>query len=530
MIINRDHCRINYSSLLNGLRDFDKNYLPLLPVDVKDQYEDLLQTQKRLKDDPIFNSCARMIRFLHIRYVKLLEDLETAQNSNKNSKNVIFNNIFANSPLMIPSKQPGKVYVFPNLVLDRVTTIDWRNVCWVVCFDILKTFNATRSKKPNSWQPFSRAWKKIKKYEEMSIIRALIRYTSIEKDLNHEQINNLADSYTELTKPLKLLYAESPKDFLIMLKSGGVRTCMTLSSEKETQWGDILKHGHHPMSLFAYHPGIKGIYCIKDKTVIARTCVYQISQNVWKYGRVFAINGNYSSKFIHMLEEEGYTKLTNRYSKRVTFKVPGIYSKKLNDYVLPMPYMDNVNPNIYGEFNNKNKQFTVIFSCSAEEANISVASTSGFVRASQLHNKKCSTCGVICKEVHVSWDGNISFCSPGCAKTVGYVYALASNGDSQLRIAVDCYYDCFCKTTVFTTKNSCVKNGGLPVIHEVQEKDHKIINVRFSPEAFSTSGLRISYKHSRYCLSLSLYERLLRENLITSTGSLVCSSPTGEAL
>ncbi len=150
-----------------GLKTVEEECLPLLPIELKNQYKELRQTQEILKADLAFNAAARLVRLLHVRYTQFLEDLETAGHNGKiNMNNVPISSTFEHSPLMIPSKTLGKVYVFPNLVLDKVNISDLRNICWVVCFDSLKTFNEVRLNKQNSWQPFSRAWQKIKRYEE----------------------------------------------------------------------------------------------------------------------------------------------------------------------------------------------------------------------------------------------------------------------------------------------------------------------------------------------------------------------------
>jgi hypothetical protein len=522
-VANRDHCRINFAGLSKELKLIEKDYLPLVSKELQIQYKELLQTQKILKNDPVFNAAARLTRFLHIRYLKFQEDLEIGEQNNRLNMSLQMDKIFEHSPIIIASKTPGNVCVFPNLVLDTINLSDLKNICWIICFDGLKTFNKIRYDKPNSWSPFSRAWKKIKRYEEISVIRALTRYTNIRKYLKNDQINALADSYIELTRPLELIYAEKPKDYVDMFRNNGVGTCMTLTDDKITAWSEILKHGHHPMSLLAYHPDIKGVYCVKNKQVVARTCIYQTSPGIWKYGRVFTINNFYASKFINILNDLGYNKLNDRFSKPIQIRVPGLYSKTLKEHLLPMPYMDNISTNIHGDFDTKSKEFILTFDCSESSlANIPTGSTGGFIRESHIKTIRCYNCGIICKERrHSSWEGGKTFCSKKCAHDHGYVYARNSDGQLQLRLLNTCYLDYFNRTLIYTNKHSCMKYGGVLVIHDYVSIDNKTINsIKTEPNEFSTSGYRVAYMGKSYSMKQELCEKLYSLGLLSSNSTL----------
>ena len=521
-VANRDHCRINYPRLLEGLKTVEKECLPLLPIELKDQYEELRQTQKILKNDLAFNAAARLVRLLHVRYTQFLEDLETGRQNGKINMDVSISSSFEHSPLMIPSKTLGKVYVFPNLVLDKVNISDLRNICWVVCFDSLKTFNEVRLNKQNSWQPFSRAWQKIKRYEEISLVRALVRYTNIKTQLNHSQIDALAASYIELTKPLELIYAEKPEDYIKMFCNGGVNTCMTTTSEKAKSWSEILKHKHHPMSLFAYHPDVKGVYCIKDTQIVARTLLYQTKPGIWQYGCLKTINSFYNTKFVKLLKDTGHTQLDQRFSKKVTIKVPGLYSAQCKEYLLPVPYMDNVSEYLCGQFNYEEKQFTLTFNCPKADINISTHSTGGFVKVTQLNKTRCPICNKLCKEIHTPWEGRETFCSSNCARDGGYVYATTAQGESQLRLSRTCYFDFFDSSHAFTNRNSCMRHGGMPVIHEVTLQNNKIVSIVTEPKELSIVGVRVRYQDRQYHILPNQYDVLVGNSLITSTGKLVC--------
>jgi len=320
-MINRDHCRINYSKFDASLKEIYKKYLPLLPKQFISQYEDLLNLQNKLKKDRVFNAAARMVRLFGKQHIQFITDLRDI------SKEIIPDVAFNKSPIIIPSPNTGKVIVFPNLILDTIVSEELSNCCWMVCFDVLETFNTTRSKKPKSWSPFNRGWNKIKNYEELTVIRALVRYTNIEQSLTPSQTQNLAASYVDRLKPLKLVYADSPKDYLTMFRISGPRSCMTLTSDKKSSWDILIANNHHPMSLFAYHPHIKGVYCVRERKVVARTLLYEVKKDSWEYGRVFSINGYYMNKFTEALKKKNYKSQMNSFSRHVVFTVPGIYSE-----------------------------------------------------------------------------------------------------------------------------------------------------------------------------------------------------------
>lgn len=518
-MLNRDHCRINYPKLMKELKTIEKDYLPILPARLAKQYTELQETQQSFKGDAVFNAAARMVRLLHVRHLNLLKELK----ANHSETRFPTQKIFKSSPLMIPSKVPGKVYVFPNLIVDTIDKINLKNICWVICFDSLDSFNKLRAMRPNSWTPFFRGWKKIKKYEELSIMRALTRYTHISKVLTHGQIQAVEAEYLESIAPLELIYADKPKDYMTMFAEGGVGSCMATTGDKREAWRDLLKENHHPMSLFTYHPYIQGVYAVKNKKVIARTLLYKSSSGKWQHGRIFAINKIYLNKFENMLLETGCTQLNGTFSRKTAFTVPGIYSKSLDDYLLPVPYMDNVRHSLHAEFDREKKQFTVSFDCASNKRNVSCSSTGGYLKASTLETIKCNRCNTHCVDRHNSWDGRYTFCSADCANSSGYRYALTSDGAHQLRRTADCYADYFNPNALYTSVNSCQRNNGKRVIHDFSVKHNEVIAIQVHPKAFSAAGLFVVCENKSYSINNDLYARLRDEKLITSNYRLICS-------
>lgn len=518
-MLDRSQVRINYAGIRKELQTIEEEYLPLLPAKMLKQYKELQVTQQTHKKDAVFMAAARMVRLLHVQYLKLIDDLQT----NSPTKEFSAEKIFAGKPLMIPSKTIGKVYVFPNLIVDMVDKTSLRNVCWALCFDSLETFVGIRNTKPNSWRPFFRAWCKIKSYKEISLLRALARYTNIDSVLSYSEISKLEAAYIEALKPLELIYAIKPKDYITMFQSGGVGSCMTTNKEKAAVWEYLLKGNHHPMSLFAYHIYIKGVYCFKNKKVAARTLLYQVSSKTWEYGRIFAINSIYFEQFEESLKSAGYSALKHTFSRRVTFNVPGIKAK--NDYLLPVPYMDNVENSINAKFDSKTKQFIVTFKCNPNVRNIGNCSTGGYIKASVLSADECDNCHIVGKTNHSSWNGMYKFCSVSCARDSGYGYAQTSTGDPQLRIIEECYKDFFSSVDLFTSRNSCKQCGGLPVIHNFTDKNGKLIAIQIYPEEFSRHGYVVTCNGTRYCVDGPVSRRLRKRQLINDRNSeLFCSS------
>ena len=521
-MISIDHCRINYAIVLKELKNIEQDYLPLLPDKLKEQYRNLLLAQEQLKQDKVFNAAARLIRFLHPRYEKLLKDLDTgAKNSTTFKNDLNIKKIFKSSPLIIASKKSGTVYVFPNLILDSTNSSDLKYTCWAIFSDVLKTFNEIKYKKPNSWQPFFRAWRKIKVYEEMSISRALLRYTNIKSEYSHEQIIILSEAYTEVTKPLELLFADKPVDYIKMFSSGGVNTCMTTNLSKKETWHELLKHDHHPMSLFAYYPGVRGVYCTKGDKVVARTLIYGA-----KYGYIYAINGGYRAKFENMLKENNYKEAKDKLNKKITIKVPGLYSKHFKGYILPVPYMDNVSSNLYGEFDDNEKQFVLTFGGLLKNNNISTASTGGFIKASSLKRVRCSNCNSMrLPGAYINtWNSKEYFCNYDCANEFGYVSATTSDGSTQLRLRDTCYQDFLIRGTFYTNRHSCVIHGGRPVISSViiNEKENKITSVIVEPKEFSRFGNCVIYNGVKHVVSSAIWGTMKRANVFNRNFELKC--------
>lgn len=518
-MLDRSHAKINYSGIAKELQTIEKEYLPLLPSKMLKQYKELQATQQVLKEDAVFMAAARMVRLLHVQYLKLVNDLKTNSTTSKFS----VEKIFAGTPLMIPSKTIGKVYVFPNLIVDIMDKVSLRNVCWALCFDSLETFMRIRNTKPNSWKPFFRAWRKIKEHKEISLVRALSRYTHINSVLTCSEISGLEAAYLESIKPLELIYATEPKDYVTMFKSGGVGSCMTTSEGKAEAWEDILKQAHHPMSLFSYHPYVRGVYCVKNKQIAARTLLYEVSHNKWEYGRIFAINSIYLDRFEEILKSAGYPTLKRTFSRKVTFNVPGIAIK--GDYLLPVPYMDNVENSIHAQFDSKPKQFVVSFKCNPRDTNIPSCSTGGYIKASSLSTERCDACRAIGKLNHASWDGKHKFCCASCARSMNYDYAITASGEPQLRIIGDCYRDFFNPTLLYTNRNSCKKTGGLPVIHNFTARKGKLTAIQTEPAEFSTHGIHVTCSGDMYCIDKPIWDSLKKGQLINKRNNeLVCSS------
>lgn len=525
MLHLKDYSRINYVKLSNNLKSFEKEYLPLMSVELKDQYKELLKTQENLKSDLVFMSAARMVRFLQTGYLKFLDDLKCAGENNKPKIQFSLLDVFSHFPIMIPSVNVGYVYVFPNLIVDKIDKSNLENTCWLICFNTLETFNITRTKKSNSWAPFFRAWRKIKKYEEISIVRALRRYTNIEAKLDHEKIDSLVSSYIDLIKPLKLLYAEKAADYMGMFKEGGASSCMTIHGDKRTVWAELLKHNHHPMSLFAYHPYIKGVYCVKNNMVVARTLLYQNNKGVWEYGRIFSINGFYTTKFKDILQKVNYIPLSRSFRREIEFKVPGLWSDYLKSYLLPVPYIDDVFAYVNGKFDQKKKQFSITFLSAEGKTNINVRSTGGFIRDSQLTIALCVHCGDDSRDGPVSHDGLMRFCSTSCARSSGYVYALTHRGENQLRPIISCFRDYFNTDHMFTNINSCRENGGVAIIETFTVAYNKIVAVNLVRDELSVEGTRVEYCGKTLCINEDMYRDLVNKRLVNSSYQLVCTSP-----
>lgn len=391
------------------------------------------------KDNNAFYAAARLVRFFSAQYVNFKRLMELSYIDSKLSFSL--NDALVGCPLIIPTPDdPTCLRVFQNIPLDVVEDDAVSSVCWVFYFNVLETFWQNYKKDQESvrkqgWSPFSRGWRRIRTYEDIPTARVLARYTNLEKKgmVTSAQLRDIAAGIDEQRKPMDIIIAEKPEDYIDMYLSGP-SSCMSYG-KGDWRWLTD-EHKHHPCSFFAYHPYVKGVYALYKGVVCARTMIYQKPDGVWYYGRLYNSNPKFGEKFEQTLKEKGYRWLgshtdgNNKFRRDATFEIPGL--KHGVEHAMPIPYCDNFGPGIKVTWDGIKKVFTVVCSADDMKYNIGYQSQSGFFYAGSLGGRRCSSCAAVenlNNRHHIETPDGQNFCTAAHAQAHGFVWAYRSDAN-----------------------------------------------------------------------------------------------------
>ena len=364
---------------------------------------------------------------------------------------------FKYKALMIPGPDAETVRVFTNLPVDKWDSENELKVCSPYMYGpvVLKTLAETimadlgDARKSKAWEGTRRCISRLKRSEVMPVARALTRYTNIQEEMGwrDDQIRNLADMVVEQRKPMELLYADEPHQFVDMYSSGP-ESCMSAIPDKPFSFL-YEDHDSHPTAFFAFHPYTRGVY-VKKRTrdgvkVVARCIIYQQEDGKWYYGRIYTTGSQtIYDKFVNNLNDAGIKELRTAFRRDVTFTIPGYRMDNdvededdyeigaAGDYAMPVPYFDNLSGRIRATWDKKAKTFTVEIAGNRNiESNVDMTSTAGFTTSRRISVEECACCGNRIRHgddryVHQS-NGNV-YCSTTCVRNSGYIYALRSDG------------------------------------------------------------------------------------------------------
>ena len=364
---------------------------------------------------------------------------------------------FKYKALMMPGPDAETVRVFTNLPVDKWDNDNELKVCSPYMYGpvVLKTLAETimadlgDARKSKAWEGTRRCISRLKRSEVMPVARALTRYTNIQEEMGwrDDQIRNLADMVVEQRKPMELIYADEPHQFVDMYSSGP-ESCMSAIPGKpfEFLYDD---HDSHPTAFFAFHPYTRGVY-VKKRTrdgvkVVARCILYQQEDGKWYYGRIYT-TGSQSiyDKFVSNLNDAGIEELRTAFRRDVTFTIPGYRMDNdvededdyeigaAGDYAMPVPYFDNLSGRIRATWDKKAKAFTVDFAGTRRsDSNVDMTSTAGFTTSRRISVEECACCGSRIRyddEQYIHQSNGNMYCSTTCVRNSGYIYALRSDG------------------------------------------------------------------------------------------------------
>lgn len=524
-LISRNHCRFNDILPLIKAVDQLSEVKALLPKSLHEDYDRCVQELQNNHTEFRMRAALRLTRLFSKKYLEFLLLLQKYHDNNVRRGNIQQSfdmaKYFENSPLMFLDTDQ-KVVVFPNITLSIKAKTDLNNMSSMIWANpsIISSF-LNDSAVPSSLEP-NKIWKKLRTAKSMSLSRVLARHSKLRTVLSEHYIRDLAEMVEEEAAPLKLLYANTPKDYIRMFSNGpGSGSCMTLGGAKTDMWEPILHKDHHPMSLFAYHDFIKGVY-VKSKTgkIRARTLLYGFVSSEdpkikYKYGRMFYESPAIKQKFEDTLRGEGYTRLPEVYtthSKDIPeykFTVSGI---KYNDnYYMPLPYFDNLK-NIQVQFNDKTNNFELRVG-KGITPNVSTSSTGGFIIAKDLQKVACRSCGNPAgtdsiihhrnNEIHL-------YCGQICLRREGLTLARDKYNDIKVYSINRAYYDVLNTSNVYTCRNAMLSTTGaknflLYINTKILEPSKITENLihnsfYFSDYYLTTRGIPILFRGQEYIL------------------------------
>lgn len=465
------------------------------------------------RDSQPFRMAARMARFFSAQVDEFKKLLEIAMHDC--GVKISANEVLAGKPLMVLIKgKPGMVRVFTNLIIDEPEHDIMKSVCWIVGLPVLDTFwksyqeDIKDNVRSQAWTVTGRAWKRIRKSEEVPLARALTRFTKLPEHAKDDTIRNVAVAIEEQLKPMELVYVDKPSEYIDMYASGP-HSCMSVSKARDGQWEWLMKeYKHHPCSFYAYHPYIRGVYVKYRGDVAARTLLYQQENGKWQYGRVYASNPKFQEKFERTLREAGYTWMgdhkTVKYARKAEFEIPAFEHGK-DHYWLVSPYMDNVRDCVHAEFDAANKRFLI--TCEGKEPNVSVVNQAGIMAASTLTYAKCVHCKRKITTPRIDDTGRV-FCSWECGQRCGCVLAYDNIGNYHLLQPANAYFDKY-TSRYWTNKGACVARGGLPVMFHTGEIDEE--------ENVTGAGIVVQHEGVYYRIPNN-YEEIYRTGELRPTG------------
>ncbi len=365
-------------------------------------------------------------------------------------------------PMMVMS--PGKIdhlRVYPNIVFDPSELGSSENIRITDAETILGGFihsyqEDMTDKIPGTsekWKTQERIDKRLGAFEDMPTARALTRFYNLEDNFKPDIIRDLATKFDNCRKPMELLYADKPEDFLIMYGSGP-SSCMVHSTYKET-WVPLDKAGQTPTSFYAYFPWTRGAYMMKGGKVVARTILFADNTappfdmgypkfnkkaEKWSYGRLYTTNQEMTREFLKALKSNGYHPINpnsgdgmnGRYTppEGVEFRIPGIKISNKN-YIMPFPYFDNMDYHGKGfcaAFDDKTNEFVMVYQSRPNQKAVPINGRGGFLKSSDYIQKECDHChghsSVEGRWLEGRWytaeeDGTL-YCSEDHIKAAGY--------------------------------------------------------------------------------------------------------------
>lgn len=338
------------------------------------------------------------------------------------------------------------VRVFPNFTISTNQLSSLKNISILDIDEVFNTFHTEYKedmkdeRKKEKWIPEERGIKRLNQYLDLNIATALSRYTCLPKYLKDSQIRDLATALDNYRRPMKIIYAETPEQFVDMYGSGP-QSCMDFRFNES--WPELVKNNLCPPSFYAHFELTKGAYLKVGDKVVARCILFKdLKNDKWLIGRMYTSNTEYANKFKNSLIEEGIkTNAPTMYEPpagHVTV-IPGTkMSGKENRYCMPWPYFDNMEYHGKGftcEFDIEKNNFILTFgNIDNKKDTVTVKGRQGMLISTDyiVQKHKCPHCNnhFIFNEGLPTVEG-IVFCSTACAKVNDFINVITIDGNHK---------------------------------------------------------------------------------------------------
>jgi hypothetical protein len=394
-------------------------------------------------------------------------------------------------PLIIAiPDNPTTLRVFPNIILNTHTGLENVNssTCTITLKKFLEDYEAdiAHDKKKQKWEPQERVEKYLNEYLDMQTSTVLARFIFTDGSVKASTLRDYAERIDDIRKPLELIFAEKPEDFVTMYGSGP-QSCMAYSAGDRQTWLFLEeKYNLCPASWYAYYPKTKGVYSVKAGKVVARVILFQEKDNNWYYGRVYSTNPEVDHNFRSTLELNGIRQLSTGLhtpQSGIELTIPGVM-KNSTTYAIPWPYFDNIprgEINWYAKFDKTTNEFTIQYKPSKL---VPINNRSGHLISTDYFTLECSSCGnIISRQLNTLpvEAGEYVFCSDNCAASMDYCKVIEGSGAASYKKLtedmIEVKDDPYSKFSTFKAAQDC---GYLPCIEELnifpEENDYKVIN------------------------------------------------------
>lgn len=418
-------------------------------IDLDDQYAKFAMAKLyKYADNAIVVEACRIIQSYKTEFSRTLQIMqEASSNEFATIQKLITEGKVIPFMILCPDN-PEAIRVYPNILLNDFS-VEVSSVSSLFCNKILKTFIADLEsdllddKKKQKWETKERYTSRLNQFVDVKTVAALTRYIYTSNEIKESAILKYGSAIEVSRKPLKLVFAETPKDFVTMYATGP-QSCMTnIPTGGSERWA-FFKDELTPPSFFAYCPVTKGVYAEKGGTVIARTILYNtakasidpvtmksvVTKETWQYGRVYCDNSEYRTKFIAALDELNIKSLTNTFKAptSISWKIPGFKLDGSSIYTMPWPYFDNMSSTYFRiTFDKATNEFTVY---TDGASGFAVHARSGHLRSTDYFTINCTNCSRTIKPGSVLEvvDRDDCFCSDNCAMEQGYIMLIDGTG------------------------------------------------------------------------------------------------------